>query len=140
MTLRSGKRLPRSRVPSDLRQRLQSTGFVILAEAPNEEIVIGVAGRFWRPDGGRCMGLTTDDFAELSRSGYAKVAWNFKLRAESLESTLLSTETRIKCFGSAAFWKFRLYWSLVGPFSGLMRKAILKQVKTEAESTFKGAS
>src|SRR5258707_729881 len=86
MTLRSGKRLPRSRVPSDLRQRLQSTGFVILAEAPNEEIVIGVAGRFWRPDGGRCMGLTTDDFAELSRSGYAKAARNFKLRAESLES------------------------------------------------------
>jgi hypothetical protein len=36
----------------------------------------------------------------------------------------------------AALWKFRAYWSLVGPFSGLMRKAILKQVKTEAESTF----
>jgi transposase len=31
-------------------------------------------------------------------------------------------------------WKFRLYWSLVGPFSGFMRKAILKQVKTETES------
>jgi hypothetical protein len=30
--------------------------------------------------------------------------------------------------------------SLVGPFSGLVRKAILKQVKTEAESTFTEAS
>jgi hypothetical protein len=134
MALRTGKRLAHGRVPTDLRQRLQGTGFVILSEVPDEEIVIGVAGRFWRPDGGRCMGLMAVDFTEFSRPGYAKVAWNFKLRAESPESTLLSTETRIKCFGHAALWKFRIYWSLVGPFSGLMRKAILKQVKTEAES------
>jgi hypothetical protein len=135
MTLRSGGRPPRSRVPGDLRQRLQGTGFVILAEVPGEELVIGVAGRFWRPDGGRCLDLTVDGFGGFSRSGYAKAAWNFKLRAESSKETVLSTETRIKCFGRAAFWKFRLYWSLVGPFSGLIRKAILKQVKTEAEST-----
>ena len=137
MTVRSGKWLPRTRVPSDLRQRLQSTGFVMLADVPGEELVIGVAGRFWRPDGGRCLGLTADDFAGFSRPGYAKVAWNFKLRAESPESTVLSTDTRIKCFGRSALWKFRIYWSLVGPFSGLIRKAILKQVKTGAESQAK---
>ena len=134
MTIRSGKRLPRNRVPGDLRQRLQGTGFVILSEVPNEEIVTGVAGRFWRPDGGRCMELTAKDFAAFSPSGFAKAVWNFKLRADSTGSTVLSTETRVKCFGSAAFWKFRLYWTLVGPFSGLMRKAILKQVKTDTES------
>src|SRR5260370_16980520 len=42
----------------------------------------------------------------------AKVALNFRLAACSPESTILSTETRIKSFGSAALWKFRLYWSL----------------------------
>ena len=105
--------------------RLQGTGFVILAEVPDEEIVIGVAGRFWRPDGGRCLGLTADDFAVYSRPGYAKVAWNFRLRADSPENTVLSTETRIKCFGLAALWKFRLYWSRVGPFSGLIRRQFL---------------
>jgi hypothetical protein len=83
---------------------------------------------------GRCMELAAEDFAGFSRSGHAKVAWNFKLRAETPESTLLSTETRIKCFGKTALWKFRIYWSVVGPFSGLIRKAILQQVKTEAES------
>jgi hypothetical protein len=134
MSIRSGKWLSRNRIASNLRQRLQGTGFVILAEVPNEEIVIGVAGRFWRLDGGRCMELTAEDFAGFSHSGHAKVAWNFKLRAESPESALLSTETRIKCFGQAALWKFRIYWSVVGPFSGLIRKAILQQVKTEAES------
>jgi hypothetical protein len=134
MTIRTGKRPPRNRVPGDLLQRLQGTSFVILAEVPGEELVIGVAGKFWRLDGGRCLDLTAGDFGEFSRPGYAKVAWNFKLLTESPKCMVLSTETRIKCFGRAALWKFRFYWSLVGPFSGLIRKAILKQVKTEAES------
>ena len=140
LTLRSGRRLPRNRASGDLRQRLQGTGFVILSEVPDDEIVIGVAGRFWRPDGGRCLDITAGDFGGFARAGYAKAAWNFKLRAESPKETVLSTETRIKCFGRAAFWKFRLYWSLVGPFSGLIREEILKQVKTEAESTVTQAS
>lgn len=135
MTIRTGKRPPRSRIPGDLPQRFQGTGFIILSEVPNEEIVIGVAGRFWRPVGGRCLDLTADDFAGFSRPGYTKAAWNFRLRMESPECTVLSTETRVKCFGRAALWKFRFYWSLVNSFSGLIRKAILKQVKTEAEST-----
>jgi hypothetical protein len=133
MSIRSGKRLQRNRVPSDLRQRLQGTGFVTLADVPGEELVIGVAETFWRPDGGRCLDLTARDFGGFARAGYAKAAWNFRLRTESSKWTVLSTETRIKCFGRAALWKFRIYWSLVGPFSGLMRKAILKRVKTEAE-------
>ena len=80
------------------------------------------------------MELTAKDFAEFSRSGIAKAAWNFKLWCESPRSTVLSTETRIKCFGQGTLWKFRIYWTFVGPFSGLMRKAILKRVKTETES------
>ena len=140
MTVRSGRRLPDRRVPADLCQRLQGTGFVMLAEDPGEELVVGVAGQFWRPDGGRCLDFTAGDFAGFSRPGYAKVAWHFMLRADSPKSAVLSTETRIKCFGQSALWKFRIYWSLVGPFSGLIRKAMLKQVKTEAESTFKAAS
>lgn len=142
MTLRTGKRMPRHGMRGDLRQRLQGTGFVMLEEVPDDELVIGVAGRFWRPDGGRCMDLTPADFIDFSRTGHAKVAWNFKLRAElpeaETETTILSTETRIQCFGRAARWKFRLYWSLVGPFSGVIRKAILKQVKDRAESVAGG--
>jgi hypothetical protein len=142
MTLRTGTLMPHHPVPGDLRQRLQGTGFAMLEEVPDDELVIGVAGRFWRPDGGRCMDLTPANFIAFSRTGYAKVAWNFKLRAElphtgtatGIETTILSTATSIQCFGPSALWKFRVYWTLVGPFSGLIRKAILKHVKTKAES------
>jgi hypothetical protein len=134
MSLRSGKRLPRKRVPGDLFQRLQGTGFVMLDDVPGEEVVIGVAGKFWRPDGGRCLELTAGDFSGFARPGYTKAAWNFRFKAEASNCTVLSTETRVQCFGRAALWKFRAYWSLVGPFSGWIREAILKQVKIEAES------
>jgi hypothetical protein len=132
MTLRTGKWMPHNSEVGDLHQRLQGTGFVILGEVPDKELVIGVAGQFWRLDGGRCTDLTPQQFPGFSRPGYSKVAWNFKLQSKSAATTVLSTETRIKCFGKA-LWRFRLYWSVVGPFSGLIRKAILKQVKVAAE-------
>jgi hypothetical protein len=133
-TARTGKLVSPSRVATSLSQRLQGTGFVMLAEVPNEELLMGIAGRFWRPDGGRCLDLTVGDFVGFARPGYAKVAWNFGLRADSSEETVLSTETRTKCFGPAARWKFRIYWFLIYPFSGLIRKAILNRVKSDAES------
>jgi hypothetical protein len=108
MTIRTGKRPPRNRVPGDLPQRLEGTSFVILDDVPGEELVIGVAGKFWRPDGGRCLDLTASDLVGFAGAGYAKAAWNFRLRVES-ECTVLSAETRIKCFGRASLWKFRTY-------------------------------
>lgn len=134
MSLRSGKQIQRDQAPIDLRQRLRGTGFFILSEVPNDELVIGVAGKFWRPDGGRCLDLTPADFGGFSRPGYAKAAWNFKLRTDVPGSTVLSTETRIKCYGRSALWRFRIYWSLISPFSGLIRKAILGRIRTESET------
>ena len=139
LTLRTGKRVPRRRASGGLRQKFQGSGFVILAEAPGEELVIGVAGKFWRPDGGRCLNLKAGDFVRFSRPGCAKVAMNFRLRPESPHRTVLSTETRIQCCDRAAWWKFRLYWTPVGPFSGVIRMAILKRVKEEAETAVRRA-
>jgi len=90
------------------------TGFFILAEVPDQEVVIGVAGRFWRPDGSRCTELTSEEFPGFSQPGYAKAAWNFSLQSSSAETTVLSTETRIKCFGQEApliFWRWFGSWN-----------------------------
>lgn len=133
ISLRTGKRIPQDQPRRGFRQRFQGSGFVILAEMPDEELVIGVVGKFWRPDGGRYLDLRPDEFVGFSRPGHAKVAMNFRVRPERVESTVFSTETRILCCDRAAWWKFRAYWALVGPFSGVIRKAMLKQIKREAE-------
>jgi hypothetical protein len=82
------------------------------------------------------MDLTAAEFNNFSRTAFAKAAWNFVLRAGLTETeiTILSTETRIQCFGPRARWKFRIYWGLVGPFSGLIRREMLKVVRIKAES------
>jgi hypothetical protein len=36
-------------------------------------------------------------------------------------------------FSPAARRKFRLYWTLVGPFSGLIRRALLSGIRRRAE-------
>jgi len=44
-TVRTGKLVSPSRAVTSLNQRLQGTGFVMLAEVPNEELLMGIAGR-----------------------------------------------------------------------------------------------
>jgi hypothetical protein len=106
--------------------------FLELAAVPPREVVLGIAGRFWRHDGGMVSGLTPAEFAAFQRDGYAKAVWNFSLTPAD-RGTQLSTETRVQTYGRSATLKFRAYWLLVGPFSGLIRLAMLREVKRIAE-------
>jgi hypothetical protein len=93
---------------------------------------LGIAGRFWKPDGGIVRDLTPNEFADFHREGFAKAVWSFSLiPAEG--STRLGTETRVQTYGRSATFQFLVYWLLVSPFSGLIRKAMLREVKRIAE-------
>ena len=100
----------------------------------SQEVVLGIAGRFWRPNGGIVRDLTAGGFRDFRRMGYAKAVWNFYVSPEN-GCSQLSTETRVQTFGRPATVKFWLYWIAVGPFSGLMRKAMLREVKRIAEQS-----
>jgi hypothetical protein len=43
------------------------------------------------------------------------------------------TETRVLCTDDEARRRFSLYWRLVGPFSALIRRVLLRRIKREAE-------
>jgi hypothetical protein len=107
-------------------------GFQEITRVPEEEIVIGIVGKFWRPDAPVFRDWMPEDFAALAPQGQAKAAWNFYLE-DSGDSTILSTETRVLCCGTAARIKFRIYWLLIGFFSGLIRKEMLQMIKKNAE-------
>src|SRR2546428_7566821 len=57
---------------------LLGAGFALLAEEPGREIVLGIAGRFWRVTGGG-MRVSATDFAAFSAPGTAKAAMDFRL-------------------------------------------------------------
>lgn len=105
------------------------TMFPRLAENPPHELVLGMAGRFWKPKGGR---VETADFATFAAPGVAKLAFGFRLEPEG-EGTLLSTETRVFCPDLASRLPFTAYWIVIRPISGLLRRQILATVKAVAE-------
>jgi hypothetical protein len=49
---------------------------------------------------------------------------------------MLATETRVLCLDDSSRRKFKLYWTLIAPFSGLIRNEALRVVKRAAETKF----
>ena len=133
--------LPRSLSRGDQQRKpnlnvdaLMKSGFVLLGEHRPNEIALGLVGRFWTPAGGRCRMDGADAFREFDQSGYAKAVWNFSLVEESRTATRLATETRVRCLDDGSRWRFRLYWSVIAPFSGLIRREVLRAIRRSSES------
>lgn len=114
-------------------ERLRAAGFISIPTRSEDEVLLGVVGRFWRPDSGTLRGLTAEEIVAFEREGFAKAMWNFTVERIDDSTTRLATETRVVVYGSSARRKFRAYWLLVGPFSGLIRKEMLRLVKRNAE-------
>ena len=110
---------------------LAETGFLPLGERPGHEVAFGLVGRFWTPSGGRVR-VTPGEFRDFTRPGYAKVVWTFTVEEETPGITRLVTETRVAYVDAASRHRFRLYWLCVRPFSGLIRRAMLRAVAREA--------
>jgi len=106
--------------------------FVVLGERAGNDVVLGVTGRFWRPN---AVVLSTDPrrWGAGPPAGAAQGAWSFTLTPQSPTETLLATETRVRCADAAARRAFRAYWLVVRPFSGLLRRLMLRAVRREAE-------
>lgn len=106
--------------------------FTLLGEKPGEELLLGLVGQFWRPSGG-LRRLNREGYRDFAESGYAKAAWNFSLEEERAERVRLATETRVLCMDEASRRRFRAYWLVVGRFSSLIRREMLRSIKLSAE-------
>lgn len=112
-------------------EKMIAAGFVVLGERPSEEIVLGAVGRFWRPASG-IVRVSATEFGGYAKPGHARAA--MALRVDALRGGCrLRTETRVDCVDNAARWRFRLYWAIVGPFSALIRREMLRTIRRDAE-------
>ena len=107
-------------------------GFVLLDEVPPQELVLGLIGRFWTTRGA-LQRFEPAVFRAFDQPGFAKAAWTFYLTPQAEGRVRLMTETRVQCTDAASLRRFRRYWWLVGPFSGLIRKEMLRVIKQTAE-------
>lgn len=112
---------------------LLRAGFVLLDERVDDELLLGVAGKFWRPSG-NIERVTADELRGFDRPGFAVATWNFALRDDG-EGTVLVTETRVRCTDGASRRSFLRYWRIVGPFSALIRMELLRSIRRAAEAS-----
>ncbi len=112
---------------------LEKLRFAKLVSVENKELLLGIVGRFWSLDGD-LQQIDAAGFEQFNKAGYARAAWSFSLTENADGKTLLSTETRVQCTDPTSARRFKLYWKVVGAFSGLIRKEMLRIIKKNAEA------
>ncbi len=122
-----------TRTPGVRLRDFEHAGFHIVAEHAPDELVIGLLGRFWTARGGLCASVSADTWRAGPPPGQALAGWNFTVTTRPDGWSDLRTETRVWCAPDAR-WKFRLYWLVVRPGSGLIRHAMLRAIRRHAEA------
>ena len=106
---------------------LVGLGFDRLVDA-EDELVLGYVGQPWRPTGGRRVRpATPEEWVAFADPGYAKAALCFRAADGRLE-----TETRVRLTDETSRRRFALYWALVRPWSGLIRRSWLRAARRRA--------
>lgn len=118
--------------PRGLVDETRSLGWVVLAEAPDREIVMGAVTRPWEPNV-TFRSIAPESFAAFDEPDYVKIAWTLRADPVGNEASIFRTETRAYATDLQARRKFRRYWSLLSPGIILIRWLSLRPVKTEAE-------
>ncbi|MFJ9796393.1 hypothetical protein [Streptomyces sp. NPDC101145] len=122
-----GRAVNRGRVYRD-----EPSAFTPLAEEPGREVVHGIVGRWWRLGGApnRTDVATAEQFLAFTEPGYAKGTFGLRLTGSpDGRRTRVVTETRVLCTDEAARRAMRRYWGVIRPFSGLIRKAMLRELR-----------
>ena len=115
-------------------RQLSKMRFEALGKRENEEVLLGLAGKFWTPTG-QLQKVNADNFREFDKKGFAKATWNFSLNELDKTNTRLTTETRIKTLDEKSLSRFGFYWAFVQPFSGWIRNEMLQIIKKSSEDT-----
>jgi hypothetical protein len=119
--------LPTNRM--NLKGFIDDMGFTALEENFPYEFLIG----FWTRS--KIEKISNyEDFIGNSISPWVKAVWNFKFDELEANKTIVSTETRVLCVAPVTRYTFGLYWLIIKPFSGLIRKKMLKIIKADSES------
>lgn len=109
------------------------TSFIMLADIPNQEIVLGqpvVVPQGWRPKGPTRP--TPADFKALHEPGFALAAMNFRIEEDGPDACIVTTETRVYATDASARRRFAPYWRVIYPGSALIRRMWLRAIRLRA--------
>jgi hypothetical protein len=109
-----------------------AAGWVILAERPRRDLVVGSVTQPWKGDVVFAP-VTPDRFLTFAQPDLVKIVWTLEAEPLSPELTRFRTETRVLATDDGARWKFRRYWRWAGIGIVLIRWLLLPALRREAE-------
>jgi len=122
------------RMPQDADRRLGvdqvaggETGFMMLEERPGEEVVVGSVGQFWHLNIPFAE-VNPEQFRAFEEPGWGKLAWAIIVEPLAGGSSI-SVELRITATDEDSWRRFQRYYRLIGPWSRLIRRSVLKQLE-----------
>jgi hypothetical protein len=118
--------------PRGLLALTTSMGWGVLTELPGRQVVVGAVTQPWlanvvfRP-------LPPGEFAAFNEPDYVKIVWTLRADPAGTGESIFRTETRAVATDATARATFRRYWSFLSPGIILIRRALLRPLKREAE-------
>lgn len=102
-------------------------GWTPLAQNP-DELAFGTLTQPWRVGDEAPLQVDAESFTALSTPGYAKIAFSIRADPDGPSRTQVTTETRVATTDPLSRKRFKAYWVVVGPFSALIRRLILRRM------------
>lgn len=107
---------------------------MLLGERPENEIALGLIGRFWRPVIAYATVRTANEFRAFTEPGFAKTTYSLSVRPLVDGRTLLSGMMRTATTDEQARRWFRRYWTLgVGSGAHVLVNGVLDVTREMAE-------
>ncbi len=106
---------------------MTARGFTVLSRDETELVIGGLSGVVGGQGAVPIRDRPAQQFRTFDEPGHVKIATNFRAGGG-----LLTTETRVWCTDAAARRRFRAYWTLIRPFSGLIRREWLRAIRRRA--------
>lgn len=106
------------------------SGFQVIGENPGKEVVVGSSGQFRRPSI-PFEAVRPQDFAAFRRPGFGKLAWSLRVDPREGGGSWITMDLRVGATDERSWARFKRYWLLIGPFSHLMRRLLLRSFARE---------
>jgi hypothetical protein len=109
-----------------------ASGWGILHEVPDKEIVVGVIAVPSIKNPGFSP-VEPSAFRGFDKPGFGKIAWTLSVEPVGLDECILRSETRVATTDEVARNWFRTYWAIVSPGVHLIHREVMRLCKANAE-------
>jgi len=112
--------------------QMTALGWVVLAEVPDKEIVMGAVTQPWQAHP-VFRAIAPGEFASFSDPAFVKIAWTLRAERSGAAASVFLTETRALATDASARRHFRWYWARFSIGVRVIRWLMLWPVKSAAE-------